>query len=477
MKFKRSIGTFLLPVIGGLVALFIYSLFDKGDTTVVVREKPAVRYVSYPETTSAAPADFIIAAETAVDAVVHVKTKSMREGSGNPLYDFFFGYRYIDPEPVVGYGSGVIISDDGYIVTNNHVIEGSQTVEVTLNDNHAFEAIVIGSDPYTDLAVLKIKADDLPFLSYGNSDNLRLGEWVLAIGNPYNLTSTVTAGIVSAKARTINILRDNDNLSIEAFIQTDAAVNPGNSGGALVNTRGELIGINAAIASRTGAFSGYSFAIPVSIVQKVVDDIIEFGAVQRAILGVIITELTAEVAREYNIDQIEGVLVTGLRENGAAKAAGIEREDVITSINSIRVKTPSELQEQISRYRPNDRISVTLVRNGKEKQLSVVLRNLEGGTGVVKKDQSISVLGASFNEVSSAELKRLGVDGGVKVTEVRVGKFRSVGIRENFIITQINNKKIGSIDDLKEIIEGAEGGVYIEGIYPDGLIAYYALRL
>jgi len=474
---KKSIKNFLLPVIGGLVALFVYSLFDKGNTTVIVKEEPAAQYVHYPELATAAPADFIVAAETAVDAVVHVKTKSLREGTGNPLYDFFFGYKDSSPAPVVGFGSGVIISDDGYIVTNNHVIEGSQTVEVTLNDNHAFDADVVGADPYTDIAVLKVKSGDLPFLTYGNSDNLRLGEWVLAIGNPYNLTSTVTAGIVSAKARNINILRDNDNLSIEAFIQTDAAVNPGNSGGALVNTRGELVGINAAIASRTGAFTGYSFAIPVSIVQKVVDDIIEFGAVQRALLGVTITELTSEVAREYNIDQIEGVLVTGLRENGAAKAAGIEREDVITSINGIRVKTPSELQEQISRYRPNDRIGVTLFRNSKERQITVVLRNLEGGTGVVKKDQSISVLGASFNEVSGADLKRLDIEGGVKVTEVRAGKFRSVGIRDNFIITQINNKKIGSIDELKGIIENAEGGVYIEGVYPDGLIAYYALRL
>ena len=477
MKMKRSIANFLLPVFGGLVALFIYTLFDKDDTTVVVKEQPAAKYVSLPEPATAAPADFVVAAESAVHAVVHVKTKSMREGTGNPLYDFFFGYRYNDPAPVVGYGSGVIISDDGYIVTNNNVIEGSQAVEVTLNDNKAYDADVIGADPYTDLAVLKIDEDNLSFLTYGSSDDLRLGEWVLAIGNPYNLTSTVTAGIVSAKARNINILRDNDNLSIEAFIQTDAAVNPGNSGGALVNTRGELVGINAAIASRTGAFSGYSFAIPVSIVQKVVDDIIEFGAVQRAILGVTITELTAEVAKEYNIDQIEGVLVTGLRENGAAKAAGIERDDVITSINGIRVKTPSELQEQISRYRPNDKISVTLVRKNKERQMSVVLRNLEGGTGVVKKDQSISVLGSSFNEVSAGELKRLGIEGGVKVTEVRAGKFRSVGIREDFIITQVNNKKIRNIDDFKEIIESAQGGVYIEGVYPDGLIAYYALRL
>jgi len=407
---------------------------------------------------------------------VHVKTKAFREGSGNPFYDFFFGYRDDSNEPrIVGYGSGVILTSDGYIVTNNHVIEGSQAVEVVLNDKRAFDATLVGADPTTDLAVLKIKASNLPFLQFGNSDALRLGEWVLAIGNPYNLTSTVTAGIVSAKARNINILRA--ELALESFIQTDAAVNPGNSGGALVNTRGELVGVNAAIASRTGAYSGYSFAIPASIVQKVTTDLIQYGAVQRAILGVSITELDAEQAKKYNIDHIEGVLVTGLRPEGAAMAAGIEVGDVIIAINGVKVNSPAELQEQVSRYRPNDRISVTISRKNRKMQMDVVLRNTQGGTGLVEKHAEISALGASFDAISSGDKARLGIRNGLKVTDVNGGKFRSAGIREGFIVTQINNRAVNSVEDIENILETSDGGVYIEGIYPDGLIAYYAIRL
>ena len=442
---------------------------------VIVEEKPAVRYVNLPGDVSVAPSDFTIAAEMAVDGVVHVKTKSMRESSGNPLYDFFFGYGNGEPEPVVGYGSGVIISDDGYIVTNNHVIEGSQTVEVILNDKRSFDAQILGTDPSTDIAVLKVKANGLHYLTFGNSDELRLGEWVLAIGNPYNLTSTVTAGIVSAKARSINIL--SDNMAIESFIQTDAAVNPGNSGGALVNTQGQLIGINAAIASRTGAFSGYSFAIPVSIVKKVVNDIIEFGSVQRAILGVIITEATAESAKEYNIDRIEGVIVTGLRENSSAVEAGIERGDQIIAVNGIRINNPSELQEQISRYRPNDKITVTIIRKNKERQLNVTLRNPSGGTGMIQKEQTVEALGASFGEVSSQERKTLGINSGVKVVQLSTGKFRNAGIREGFIITQINNTSVNSSADVEKLVNNSQGGMYVEGIYPDGLVAYYSVKL
>lgn len=474
MKTKKILGSIAIAVIGGLIAVILYAMLDRREPTVIVQEQPAVRYVNLPGDASAAPSDFTTAAELAVDAVVHVKTKALREGTGNPLYDFFFGYRYIDPEPVVGYGSGVIISSDGFIVTNNHVIEGSQAIEVILNDRRTFDAEIIGTDPNTDLAVLKINSAGLPFLVYGNSGELRLGEWVLAIGNPYNLTSTVTAGIVSAKARSINILGE---LAIEAFIQTDAAVNPGNSGGALVNTRGQLVGINAAIASRTGAFSGYSFAIPVSIVQKVVDDIIEYGAVQRAILGVTITDVTAEIAKEYNISRIEGVLVTGLRQKSAAIEAGIEQGDVITAINAVRINSGSELQEQVSRYRPNDKVTVTIVRKNRERQLNVILRNPEGGTGVIQKEQTISILGATFGKVTDQEKERLGIKDGVKVVSVTSGKFRNAGIREGFIITQINNEPVKNSEELNDIIKKVEGGIYIEGIYPEGLIAYYAIRL
>lgn len=467
----------LIAVLGGIAAVVIYVSLEPDEPVTVVQDPPPrMHYVSLPQQSPAAPTDFTEAAESAVDAVVHVKTKAFREESGNPFYDFFFGYRDDSNEPRwIGYGSGVILTSDGYIVTNNHVIEGSQEVEVTLNDKREFDADVVGADPTTDLAVLKIKSDNLPFLQFGNSDALRLGEWVLAIGNPYNLTSTVTAGIVSAKARNINILQA--ELALESFIQTDAAVNRGNSGGALVNTRGELVGVNAFIASSTGAFSGYSFAIPVSIVEKVTTDIIEFGAVQRAILGVTITELNAEQAEKYKIDRIEGVRVTGLRPGGAALEAGIEVGDIILAINGVQVNSTSELQEQVSRYRPNDRISVILKRNNRTIQKDVVLRNLQGGTGIVEKAVEISVLGASFDKLTSQEKQQLGIRNGVKVTDVRSGKFRSAGIREGYIVTQINNQSVNSVQDIQNILEKSDGGVYIEGIYPDGLIAYYAIRL
>jgi serine protease Do len=475
MKTRQILLSIMIAIVGGLIAVFVYAKLDRQDKVVVVQEKPAVRYINYPGESGAAPSDFTIAAETAVNAVVHVKTKSLRESSGNPIYDFFFGNPYGESQPVVGYGSGVIISEDGYIVTNNHVIEGSETVDVTLNDKRSFEAQILGTDPSTDIAVLKIKANRLHYLEFGNSDELRLGEWVLAIGNPYNLTSTVTAGIVSAKARSIDIL--SDNMAIESFIQTDAAVNPGNSGGALVNTQGQLVGINSAIASKTGAFSGYSFAIPVSIVQKVVNDIREYGSVQRAILGVTIVEANAESAKQYNIDRIEGVIVTGMRENSSATEAGIEHGDQIIAINGVHIDNPSQLQEQISRYRPNDRITVTIIRNNKERQLNVILRNPSGGTGLIQKTQPVDVLGASFGEVTSQERKSLGINNGVKVVQVTSGKFRNAGIREGFIITQINNTRVNSPGDIDKIVNNTAGGVYIEGVYPDGLVAYYAVRL
>jgi serine protease Do len=475
MKAKRIFATMIIAVLGGIAAVIIYDSIKDDEQVTIIQESSRMRYVNLSSQASA-PSDFTIAAEMSVEAVVHVKTKAFREGSGNPFFDYFFGAPENSDEPrVVGYGSGVILTSDGYIVTNNHVIEGSQEVEVVLNDRRAFDATVVGTDPTTDIAVLKIKSSNLPFLEFGNSDLLRLGEWVLAVGNPYNLTSTVTAGIVSAKARNINILRG--ALALESFIQTDAAVNPGNSGGALVNTRGELVGVNAAIASRTGAFTGYSFAIPVSIVQKVTKDIIEYGAVQRAILGVTIVELDAEQAKNYNLDEIKGVLVTGLRPEGAAIDAGIEVHDVIMAINGVKVNSPAELQEQVSRYRPNDKISVTLNRKNKKIQMEVVLRNTQGGTGIVEKKIEISSLGASFDKVTSGDKQNLGISSGVKVTDIRGGKFRSAGIREGFIVTEINNESVDSVEDIEKILDDSDGGVYIEGVYPDGLIAYYAIRL
>ncbi|MCK5463238.1 MAG: trypsin-like peptidase domain-containing protein [Bacteroidales bacterium] len=472
---KRFFGSMLLAIAGGVIAVLLYSTFDSADKTIVVEETPSLRYVNLPIHSTAAPGDFTEAAETAVHAVVHVKTKTIREGSGNPFYDFFFGYGDGDPTPVMGFGSGVILTSDGYIVTNNHVIKGSEEVEVILNDKRSFDAEIMGTDPNTDLAVLKIRENNLPFLRFGNSDNLRLGEWVLAVGNPYNLTSTVTAGIVSAKARNIGIL--GEVLDIESFIQTDAAVNRGNSGGALVNTNGDLVGINAAIASRTGAFTGYSFAIPVSLVKKVVEDIIEYGTVQRALLGITIEELDADAARQNNIDNIAGVLVSGLRENGAAIDAGILENDVITAINGVEVNSPAELQEQVSRYRPNDKISVTINRKNQIIKMDVVLRNPEGGTGIVERQEAVSAFGASFEELSSSEKRNLGIKNGVRVVDVNNGKFRSRGIKEGYVITQINNRSVNKAEDVRKIVEAAERGIYIEGIYPDGNFAYYTIPL
>jgi S1-C subfamily serine protease len=322
---------------------------------------------------------------------------------------------------------------------------------------------------------LKINAKNLPVIRYGDSDGLQLGEWVLAVGNPYNLTSTVTAGIVSAKARNINILRD--TFSIESFIQTDAAVNPGNSGGALVNTAGLLVGINTAIASRTGNYTGYSFAIPVSIAKKVVGDLIEFGEVQRAILGVTITDVTSSLAEEEDLDGTVGVFVTGLSDNGAAKEAGIKEGDVIIEINNIKVNTVSELQEQISRYRPNDKVKVLLKRKGDLKQFDVVLRNMQGSTDIVRTSEVVEILGATFESLSSAEKKKLGIESGVRVTSLKPGKFMKVGITKGFVVTSVNKIPVNSVKDISDVLKDVDGGVIIEGVYNDGSKSYYAFGM
>ncbi len=467
----------LVSIISALITIGIYNK---------LREKPQVIY-NYPNYTrpvafsdsGVQPIDFTYAAEQTIHAVVHVRTKSKTSTTySNPLYEFFFGGENIITErPVVGFGSGVIISSDGYIVTNHHVIKGAEEIVVKLNDNREFDAKLIGSDPSTDLALLKIEGNNFPYIPYGNSDALRVGEWVLAVGNPFNLTSTVTAGIVSAKARNLNII--NDNYRLESFIQTDAALNPGNSGGALVNIRGELIGINTAILSPSGSYAGNSFAIPVTIVKKVVDDLREFGVVQRAFLGITPTDMNAEIAKQHDIVVTTGVYVSDLRETGAAKEAGIAKGDVITKINNNEVHNTSELQEQLSKYRPGDKIKVTVLRNNKEKVFEVTLRNLQGNTRVVKSaDISETIIfGAKFAEITEEEKRSLGIRYGVKIVELSPGKFSKAGVEEGFIITRLNNKPVTSIAELKKILNNTRGGVYIEGIYPNGVIAYYAFGI
>lgn len=461
--------TFVLVILGAFLAVFAYTRFFEKPQVVTIQDTQAMRYANLPAPGEGNLPDLTAAAEIAVHAVVHIKTQSLRGGwsSGNPILDYF-GYRQ-EPQLARGFGSGVILSQDGFIVTNNHVIEGAQKIMVVLNDNREFEARLVGTDPSSDLAVLKVEADNMPYLRYGNSDNLRLGEWVLAVGNPFNLTSTVTAGIVSAKARNIGI--NQEEYSIESFIQTDAAVNPGNSGGALVNQRGELVGINTAIASRTGSYAGYSFAVPISIVRKVVDDLKEFGEVQRALLGVVITTVTADVAEQNNLGKIEGVYVDNVSDNGAAKEAGIRSGDVIIGVGNKKVNTNAELQEAVSQYRPGDDVKVTVKRNDSEKQFTVTLRNKLGDTGIIKSDQL--VLGAELEPLKPNERERLRIDRGLRVSKIGNGKLREAGITEGFIITDVNKRPVYEVNELKRIISSSRGGILIEGLYPNGEPAYF----
>lgn len=378
----------------------------------------------------------------------------------------------------MGFGSGVIISADGYIITNNHVIDDADEIEVVLNNRQSFNAKLIGKDPTTDIALLKIDAKELQFLTFGDSDALKVGEWVIAVGNPFNLTSTVTAGIVSAKSRSINILSNqSQSLGIEAFIQTDAAVNPGNSGGALVNSRGQLVGINTAIASQTGSYSGYSFAVPISIAAKVVSDLKEFGVAQRALLGVSIRDIDGALATEKNIDKIEGVYVAGVNTNSAAKEAGIEEGDIILSVNNEKVNSVPELQEKVSRHRPGDKVTVKVKRSGKEKQFTVTLRNSDGSTSLIKSEDMNVILGARLKELTGSEKQSLQLRSGVKIESLANGKLKNSGIKEGMIITQANRVLINSVDDFRRVVASANEGLFITGVYPNGQVEYYAINL
>lgn len=477
---KKLIGFVLASFLGAALAIFIYTQIIKDENNTVNSSQheqlttTTHRQINY---SNVNPLDFTIAAKKSVDAVVHVKIRSQNSNHDNPLYNLLFGKpsHAGDQPPIVSAGSGVIISNDGYIVTNNHVIEGADILEVTLDDKRTFEARVIGTDPTTDIALIKIEGEIFPYLKWGDSDELKVGEWVLAVGNPFNLASTVTAGIVSAKARNINIL--NKRTAIEAFIQTDAAVNPGNSGGALVNTKGELVGINTAIASTTGSFSGYSFAVPERLARKIVTDLIEFGTVQRAFIGVSITEVTSAEAKKYGATTTKGVFVLSTANGGAAKDAGIKSGDIILSVGGIKVNRMAELQEQIGQYRPGDEIEVLILRGKKEMDMLITLRNIDGNTNVEKQNNVTSVLGATLETMNSSDASKLNISGGVIITELSDGKFKSAGIKQGFIITAINRKSVSNAQDLIHTLKNASGGIYIEGIYPNGVSAYYAFGL
>lgn len=467
---------------GGISASAVVFIINHSSrTTRIQTETQPVRFANYAVPESAI--NFTSAAEKSVNAVVHVTIEKetsnyFNSGFYDPFQHFFFGNpnQQRKPAPQVGSGSGVILSDDGYIVTNNHVIEDADNIKVTLNDKRSFDAELIGRDPATDLALLKINEKGLPYLPYGNSDDVKIGEWVLAVGNPFNLTSTVTAGIVSAKARNIQIL--NEEFAVESFIQTDAAVNPGNSGGALVNTAGELVGINSAIASNTGSYAGYAFAIPVNLARKVVDDLLEYGEVQRAFIGVSIRDIDQKLAEEKKITVQPGVYVNGLTKGGGAEKAGIKEGDIIYKINDVPINTTSELQEQVARHRPGEKLDIHLKRQGEDKVLAVVLNNRLGNTEpVLKSSASLEMLGANFETPSAEELRRLGLKNGIKVKKLEGGKLRSAGIREGFIITHIDRKPINSVDDIGDALGNKEGGILIEGYYPNGVRSYYGFGM
>jgi serine protease Do len=495
MKRNGIIASLLGGVIGGFVAFMVFSFVNDNSNEQGTQEQSVVAHMedvshnnsdtnywgaNNVRTVASMPSAAILenemvdAAKRTVDAVVHVKTAYMQQYSyGNPFLEYFFGNGgQTYQQPVMSSGSGVIISGDGYIITNNHVIERAQKIQIVMNDKREYEAEVVGTDPGTDIALLKIEETDLPFIQPANSDDVQVGEWVLAVGNPFNLTSTVTSGIVSAKARNINIMRE--SYGIEAFIQTDAAVNPGNSGGALVNRKGELIGINTAIASKTGSFAGYSFAVPVNIAMKVAKDLREYGQVQRAVMGVVIHDINKAFAAEAGIDVLNGVYIDKVNPGGAADEAGIESGDVIVRVRNVAIKNVAEFQEQLTRFRPGDELTVAVLREGPELEKHILLQNNQGNTAIVKEKDELTALGAQFGEVSEKEKRMLKIMSGLKVIKLGSGKFRDAGIHEGFILLTMNGIKIDSEEDVKTVISDARGGVMVEGIYPNGMKAYYA---
>jgi Do/DeqQ family serine protease len=472
---KRLIGFFLVAVAGGAVALGAYKLMEKKPSyySYTAQQQVPLRPVNYIPGTPFNEPDFESAAAISIHAVVHIKTEFQNKSN---VYDDFFNFfnfgQGMPNQAIEAMGSGVIIDPEGYIVTNNHVVQDADNITVTLNDKRVFKATIVGADASTDLALIKIEEKGLPFLTYGNSDEVRIGEWVLAVGNPFNLTSTVTAGIVSAKARDINILGSQG--TVESFIQTDAAVNPGNSGGALVNLKGELIGINAAIASGTGNYVGYSFAIPVNIVKKVVGDFMKFGRIQRGFLGIRYKEIDDQFAKDNDLPSINGVYVQEVVEGGAAEKAGMKKGDVILRMQGAPVNSKSELQEIISQHNPGDKLDLTVFREGKQVDLSLTLLN-ENESLAVTKDNQIIIHGATFQRISDNEKRRFNIDDGYKVVHLDNGLLRNSGIREGFIIVAIDKQPVHSTQDLKEGFTSKRGGVLIEGVYPNGMRAFYGI--
>jgi Do/DeqQ family serine protease len=474
MTILNTLKLFGMGILGGTLPLATYVIIQHNATNlsdqVIDGNRNAIHQVDFNDVPSGL--DFTSAAENTVHSVVHITTKVVQTTfQRDPFQEFFYGPGAGGREFKqygAGAGSGVIVSSQGYIVTNNHVIENASEIQVVLNDNSKYDAKVIGADPSTDIAVLKIEGQNFPAIPIGNSDELKIGEWVLAVGNPFNLTSTVTAGIVSAKARNINLLSERsaqDVVPIESFIQTDAAVNPGNSGGALVNTRGELIGINTAIASQTGSYAGYSFAVPINLVDKVMRDLIDFGIVQRGFLGVQIADVTQEVKEKNKLPDLKGVFLAKVTEGGSADKAGLKDGDVILKIGSKEVNSVASLQEEIGKRRPGDKVSLTVrQKDGDIISKELVLRNKDGDTELMSKEEISKnyALGATFIELTDKERKELNISYGVKIKSITTGKLKSIGLQEGIIITKVNNEPIETVAELTEKLSGVNRGILLE---------------
>ncbi|MEX1190781.1 MAG: Do family serine endopeptidase [Brumimicrobium sp.] len=491
---NRNIKTIGLGLLGGLIPLGVYLTFlpdikdeitSKSSFTNSQIDSPPVLNANYSPLSVDTSIDFTKASANSVHSVVHVKTKVVRTMVQNdPFLEFFYGPGASRERKQYGEGSGsgVIVSDDGYIVTNNHVIQNANEIEVTLNDNSTYKASIVGVDPSTDIAVIKIEADDLLPMAFGNSDNVQVGQWVLAVGNPFNLTSTVTAGIVSAKARNINIIggQDKSIMPIESFIQTDAAVNPGNSGGALVNTNGELVGINTAIASQTGSYAGYAFAVPSRLVNKIARDLIDYGMVQRAFLGVEIAEINQNLVDEHGLPDTKGVFISGVKEKSGAFNAKIKKGDVVLKVGSKEVNSASQLQEEIGKRRPGDKVSLTIRRDGDLEVKEVLLKNNEGSTELKSKEdvERYSALGATFKELSKSELKELNIENGVKITNISAGKLKALGLTKGMIVTKVNNEEVLTVDQLTSYLKNSDNrGVLLEIMTESGRKDYVGFGL
>ncbi|WP_196884904.1 Do family serine endopeptidase [Aureivirga sp. CE67] len=472
---KKVLSLLAVAIIGGFISLGSYKLFfDKNENIYKneIEAAPIVR-TNY----SAIPAeqtDFTTAAQETVNSVVHVKNTSVQTVR-DPFAEYFYGRGQGSKQfEQVGTGSGVIISADGYIVTNNHVVAKASEIEITLNDKKQYKAKFIGADPQNDIALLKIDAKDLPYITFGDSDAVKVGEWVLAVGNPYNLTSTVTAGIVSAKARDLH-----GNNSTESFIQTDAAVNPGNSGGALVNTSGQLVGINTAITSKTGSFVGYSFAVPSNIAKKIIEDIMEYGDVQRAYLGIYFEDLDAEKAKEYDLPTAQGILVREVIDKGAAQEAGIEDDDIIVKLNNVKITKFADFSGQLNAKRPGDVIQVTVIRDGKEMTIPVKLKNKFGKEGKGTDDYLGFYIG-KLDELSKKEQMRYRINYGLKFNEVTNQNLsKRFGVEEGDILLSINGEKIKSVGQVENILENSQNKDYVvlEILTKQGKIEYVPLTM